>query len=54
MSRQKCMSFSECSNLEAKNVAHFKRCYERDKGRTMISNKQDVKNEAVEVDFTLG
>ena len=28
---QKFMSFSKCSNLEAKNVIHFKLCNQRDK-----------------------
>ena len=31
MSWQKCMSFSKCSNLEAKNVIHFKLCHQIDK-----------------------
>ena len=31
MSWQKCMSFSKCSNLETKNVIHFKLCYPKDK-----------------------
>ena len=31
MSQQKCMSFSKCSNLEAKNVIHFKLCHQKDK-----------------------
>ena len=53
MSRQKRMSLSKCSNLEAKNVMHFKLCYQRDIGRTMISNKQNVENEAFKMCFTL-
>ena len=31
MSWQKCMSFWKGSNLEAKNVIHFKLCHQRDK-----------------------
>ena len=26
-----CMSFLECSNLEAKSITHFRLCYQRDK-----------------------
>ena len=32
MSRQKCMSFSKCSNLKAKKVTCFKLCYQKDTG----------------------
>ena len=31
MSWQKCVSFSKCSNLKAKNVIHLKRCHKKDK-----------------------
>ena len=31
MSRQKRMSFSECSNVETKDVIHFKLCHQKDK-----------------------
>ena len=50
MSRQKSMSFSKCSNLEDKNARYFKLFYQSDK--SLISNKQNVKNEAFKVAFT--
>ena len=43
MSWQKFMSFSKCSNLEAKNIIHF---IKEIKGRTIISDKQDLENKA--------
>ena len=44
------MSFSKCSNLEDKNVIYFKLWHPRDKGLTIISNKQNLENKA----FLLG
>ena len=53
MSRQKGMSFSKCSNLEAK-ILHTSNFVTKEiKGRIMISNKQNVENEAFKVGFTL-
>ena len=45
------MSFSKCSNLEAKNVTHFRLCIIEIRGPTMISNKQNIENEAFKVGF---
>ena len=46
MSRQKCMSFSKFSILEAESVIHLRLRRQRDKGRTKISNEQNFKNKA--------
>ena len=43
------MSFSKFSNLETKNVIHFKLSYLGDKGRTTISNKRNFENKALEI-----
>ena len=43
------MPFSKCSNLEANKVTHFKLCNQRDKSRTMISDKQNLKNKAFQM-----
>ena len=40
------MLVSKCSNLEAKNVLHFKLVIKKTKGQTMISKKQSFKNKA--------
>ena len=53
MSRQKCMSFPKCSNLEAKKLHTSNFVIKEIKGRTVISNKQNVENDASEVGFTL-
>ena len=42
MSWQKCMPFSKCSNLETKNVIHFRLCHKKMKGRTIISDKPNL------------
>ena len=43
MSWQKCMSFSKCSNLEAKNeTSNF--AIKEIRGRTIISHKQNLEN----------
>ena len=47
------MSFSESSNSEANHVTHFKLCFKEIKGRTIISNEQNVENEAHKIGFTL-
>ena len=41
MSRQKCMLFSECPNIETNDIMFFRFCYEREKSQTMTSNKQN-------------
>ena len=54
MSRQKCVSLSKCSNLEAiKTLDTSNVAIEEIKGRTMISKKQNVENKAFKVRFTL-
>ena len=53
MSQRNCLSFLKCSNLEAKNVIHFKHFYQKErKGRTMISKKQNFKNESFKIGFS--
>ena len=46
MSWQKCMSFLKCSDLETKNVISFKLRQQRDKGRTIISDKKKFQRES--------
>ena len=53
MAWQKCMSFSKCSNSEAKKLQTSDFAIKKIKGLKMISNKQNVKNEAFKVGFTL-
>ena len=50
MSWQKCMSFSKCSKLEDKKDIHFKLC-KHIKARTIISDKQNFENKALEMGF---
>ena len=45
------MLFSKCSNLEAKNVINFKVCHKRDESGPIISDKQNLKNEAFQMGF---
>ena len=40
------MSFSKCSNSEGENFTHLKLVIKEIKARTMISNLQNVENEA--------
>ena len=42
------MSFLKRSDLEAKNVIHFNLCYQRDKVRTIIFNKQISKTKLLD------
>ena len=53
MSRQKCMSYSKCSDSEANSVTYFNFLVRERKFQTMMSNQQNVKNEAFKVDLTL-
>ena len=53
MSWQKCMSFSKCSNVEAKNVTHCKLCYQRDKRSNYDFQHAKCQSEAFKVDLAL-
>ena len=45
------MSFSKCSNLEAKIVTDFKFAIKEIKRRAIISDKQNLKNKAFYMGF---
>ena len=49
MSWQKSMSFWECSNLEAEKTSNF--AIKEIKGRTIISDKQNLEHKASQVGF---
>ena len=53
MSWQKCMSLSKCSSLEAEKVIEkFENFAMKDiNGRTIISDKQNLKNKAFQMGF---
>ena len=46
MSWQKCLSFSKCSNLEAKIVIHFKICHQRDKNSNYNLQKTEYRKQS--------
>ena len=46
MSWQKCKSFSKCSNLEAKKAKTSNFAIKELKGRTIISNEQNIDKKA--------
>ena len=45
------MSFSKCSNLEAKKLIDFELCHKKIKGRTIISDNQNLKSKAFQMGF---